>query len=153
MKRILVIEDNPVELEYIAVELKLKRGGYSVSKVSGIDTAGAFIEKWNDYPFDCVIIDLNMNNEYLVEVIRDLTNGGTLTGWVWLYYVAKPMLDKWQKSPKIIIYSEFINELLEYMEKAGKEESRYFESVVTISKADLASEPELLLKKVDELLS
>jgi DNA-binding NarL/FixJ family response regulator len=153
MKKILIIEDNLVELENIAADLKLKRGGYSVFKASGIDKAEELLVMWNEEPFDCLIVDLNMSNEYLEgDTLKRKTNGGSLTGWVWLYHVAKPIFDDVKKSPRIIIYSEFINELKEYMESASEEEYKYYKGALTISKTNTATEPELLLKMVDELL-
>jgi CheY-like chemotaxis protein len=153
-KRILIIEDNLFELENISKVLKNE--GYSVNKVANTAKADDLLEKHNDKPFDCLIIDLNMNNGYLSKELKSKTYGGALTGWVWLYDIVKTK--RIVNNPKIIIYSEFISELEECINNennVNEEERDYFynsKKVKTLSKADVVNNPELLLEEVNKLL-
>ena len=146
MKRVLIIEDNYGVLE--ENQALLKANGYTVTLASSTDRAEQSIEKAETNPFDCLIIDLNMSNEFLDDGLRKKTHGGSLTGWVWLYNIAKPKL---HNNPKIIIYSEFLIELDEEMKNSSEEEREYKDSFVTIAKADAVNGVDILLNKVNEV--
>ena len=110
-KNILIIEDNYVSSADIAGVLR--DGGYEVKAADGIAEADELLTNWNDNSFDCLIIDLNMNNTHLPDDLKDKTLGGVLTGWIWLYNVAKPIFESYPDTeiPKIIIYSVFAEDL------------------------------------------
>lgn len=82
--------------------------------------------------------------------MKEKTNGGSLTGYIWLYYVARPRLaDK----TKIIIYSEFINELIDYNDDDcyNAEENDFLHGVITISKTDAVNNPKNLLEAINDI--
>jgi len=141
MKKILILEDNLVELENTAVEMR--EAGYEVFEASSTAEADDLLEQKK--PFDCLIIDLNISNKFLDNDLIPKTHGGSLTGWVWLYNVAKP---EFENSPMIIVYSEFIREIEENMESASDEEREYFKNVSTISKAAAVYDSGLLLQTI-----
>ena len=145
-KKILIIEDNLAELEVSAAELA--KGDYNVIKVSSIAKAGDAIKA--NKPIDCLILDLNISNEFLPDGLKHKAHGGSLTGWVWLFNIAKPDLTN---DPKIIIYSEFIDELEEEMETASSEEQEYYKCVVPVTKTKAVNGKEYLLQEVNKLWS
>ena len=144
MKKILFLEDNLVELQAGGDELR--KSGYNVMLVSTTAKAEDLLK--NGHIFDCLIIDLNMNNSYLPDSLKHKTHAGSLTGWVWLYYIAKPLF---KNHPQIIIYSEFIDELLDEMETADDDMEDYFKNIKTISKSDTVNRSKNLVKEVSGL--
>jgi hypothetical protein len=165
MKKILFIDDDLTTL--LSETSILEEGGYSVDRISSIAQADDLLENGRIKIYDCLIIDLNMNNKYLGKEFlckdlqekfkdRDLikeTHGGIFTGWVWLYNYAKPKLVELMINPKIIIYSQFIIELTDEMETASDEERNYYYGVETITKAEMVHNPERLLEKVNKLFN
>ena len=144
----MIIEDNLEELDTTATALK--KGGYNVVKVSGIAKAEDLIKEENEDLPDCLIIDLNMSNEFLEENLKPQTHGGSLTGWVWLYNIAKPMLTN---NPQIIIYSEFISELEEAINPKNEDEFNYYhsKSIFRTSKADAVNGSNHLVDEIKRL--
>jgi len=161
-KTILIVEDNLVTLEITANALK--NDGYDIIKVSGI--AGAedyFPGKILYQPFDCLIIDLNMDNTYLTSSngdaeetkrLKKKTHGGALTGWVWLYNYARSIINK---NVKIIIFSAFIDELEKEMlpsnNKVTNEERAYFKSIEIVPKTEAINSNTILVDKVNEIFN
>jgi hypothetical protein len=148
----LVVEDNPVELENMKGALQ---NDYWVIPSSSIDRANDEIDKLNTEKrqLDLLIIDLNMSNRKLTTVdLKRRTHGGYLTGWVWLYNVALKELSG--KYPKVLVYSEFIQELKEEMEKDSidEKEKEYYKSITTITKSETVNDRNVLKKAVDVLL-
>jgi hypothetical protein len=160
MKKVLVLEDNLVELDAVSDELSC--ADYRVLKASSTAKADDLLKR--EKLIDCLVIDQNISNQYLSSDLRILTHGGSLTGWVWLYYVAKPILTN---KPKIIIYSEFINELeleietaKETLKNVGEEESKsitekleYYYSVIRISKTETVNGTKNILEEVNRLFN
>ena len=148
MRKILLVEDNLVELELIKEELEAG-DRYDVTFVSGIAYAEQLLNENRENCFDCVIIDLNMSNRYLDEIYKGITHGGTFTGWVWLFRIGKNLL---ANSPKIIIYSEFIDDLEDIIhESDDSDEIGYFNSATKITKSEAVDGAEYLRTRVDEL--
>jgi CheY-like chemotaxis protein len=151
MKKILFIDDDVITL--LSGTSILEEGGYSVDRIRSIAQADDLLEDGSIKSYDCLIIDMNMSNDYIDDDdLKGKTHGGIFTGWVWLYNIAKPIFDKYQKSPKVIVYSQYMRELEEEMESASDEERNYYNGVKTITKAEMVQNPGLLLKIVDELL-
>ena len=149
-RKILILEDNLVELETAFNELS-KDNIYDVETTSDTAEADDQIENGKGKLFDCLIIDLNITNEYLDDSLRSKTHGGSLTGWVWLYNVAKKDI---RNDIKIIIYSEFIKELTDEMEdnkNINDKEIEYFNNIKLISKADAVNGSDHLLEEVNNL--
>jgi hypothetical protein len=107
MKKILFVDDNLRELENGQKELK--SAGFECDTARGISDAEELLKADK---YDCLIIDLNMDNTHLPDEYKGETDGGALTGWVWLYRVVKPLLSA-GPSTKFLIYSAFIDELEE----------------------------------------
>ena len=149
-KKILIVEDNLMELERI--HNTLKDGGYDGKRASGIAGAEELIKEEPSQSFDCLIVDLNMDNTFLPDTLKPKTHGGSLTGWVWLYNVAKPILTN---NPKIIIYSAFAKELEEeiFNDTTDDKEREYFDTVTVISKTAEINGSKILLEKINELLN
>lgn len=161
-KRILLVEDNLTDLDR-ATQV-LQEGGYNVTKVKGISAAEELLQ--TERKFDCLIIDLNMKNTYLkpegftldspeAKALRDKTCGGSLTGWVWLYNIAKFILETKHSGIKIMIHSEFIGDLDEEMNKntTPKEEYDYYNSIPTVLKSKAINGLKILLEEVDILFN
>jgi CheY-like chemotaxis protein len=148
LRKILIIEDNLVELQTNTDELL--SNGYNAMKASNTAKAEDIITKENEKnePFDCIIIDLNMTNEYLSKELKIKTHGGSLTGWVWLYDNRLII-----KDTKVIIYSEFVNELEDNIKRADEEEREYFNKATLISKADAVDGSELLSIEVKKVFN
>jgi hypothetical protein len=150
-KIVLVVEDNPVELENMGGALQKD---YEVIRSSSIDRANDEIDKLNveKRHLDLLIIDLNMSNRFLPVEYKGRTHGGSLTGWVWLYNVALKELSG--KFPKVLVYSEFIQELEDEMNKESidEKEKEYYNSIKTITKSETVNDRYVLKKAVDELL-
>jgi CheY-like chemotaxis protein len=151
-KAVLVVEDNPVELENMGGALQ---NDYYVILSSSIDRANDEIGKLlvAKRHLDLLIIDLNMSNSGLKTVeLKRRTHGGSLTGWVWLYNVALKELSG--NYPKVLVYSEFIQELEEEMKKDSidENEKKYYKSIKTITKSETVNDRNVLKKAVDDLL-
>ena len=145
MARVLFLEDDGCISEQTVGFLK--KDGYNVKAVSRIDLAREYLE--NHYEsVDCIITDLNMNDEWLDEYSEE-SNGTLLSGWVWLRrfvfeskeYIANPC--------PCIIYSGYIGELnrklkaselsilrdhnVRLVEKGGNDEQGYLELKAILS--------------------
>jgi len=146
MKRILFVEDNLRELADCQKELE--SDGFECHTARGISDAEELLKK---YKYDCLIIDLNMDNTYLPNEFKKETEGGSLTGWVWLYRVVKPN-QLVEDSVKFIIYSAFIEELREriYNPDCQHEEHLFFnsEQIKCITKANAVNGENELSKSV-----
>jgi len=141
MRKVLILEDNLVELQEIACELEKS---YEVFKASSTAKADALL--CNE--LDCIIIDLNITNKYLSNELRGKTHGGSLTGWVWLYNIARFNLST---NCKIVIYSEFIDELDTEIENADEDAKEYFRKIRTVSKTQAVNGSECLLEFVNSI--
>jgi hypothetical protein len=164
-KTILVVDDNERELQNIEIELKKE---YKVITATSIDRADQIIHdaKSGNIKIDLIIADLNMSNELLgwksgkseedIKTLKRRTHGGAFTGWIWLYYFALPQCGESQ--PKAIIYSGFIEDLLEEMQESDidSDERAYFNNekqFKTVSKFSGSNSVEELKETVDKLLN
>ena len=110
-KKILFLEDNG----YLVNQTRrfLKEDGYEVISFTRIDLAIDYL-KDNNNSVDCIITDLNMEDEWLGEYQGE-SYGGLLSGWVWLMrfvYVKEEL----QNIP-CIIYSGYIVDLENYLRR------------------------------------
>jgi CheY-like chemotaxis protein len=147
MKKILFLEDNLGELERASNELI--RNNYEVHLASSTDKADDLIKLYGNTFFDCIMLDLNMRNTYLPPALQQLSHGGSITGWIWIYHVMKA---KCTNDPKIIIYSEFLTELQDHINDADGVEVDYFRKVTLITKAQAVNGTSALINEVKKLL-
>ena len=81
------------------------------------DTIGEAEEMWNAGEIDCLIVDLNMSPSGLKPEEQALTEGGVLSGWIWLkFYVYKTCktlrhISSVEMKRRTIIYSEYLDQL------------------------------------------
>lgn len=108
MAKLLYLEDNGYLLKQTV--RFLNEDGYKVEAIKRIDQAIEKFPKISD-KIDCIITDLNMEDEWLGEY-RNESEGGLLSGWVWLrrYVYANEKCHI-----PCIIYSGYIPELKEYL--------------------------------------
>jgi DNA-binding NarL/FixJ family response regulator len=133
MSSILVIEDNPYELEELVRKLK-KEGYKNIMSAIGTDDANDLLKKKE---FEYIIFDLNMSNEFIPDDLMEDTEGGMFTGWVWYYHV---VYKETKPFTKILISSAFVSNLYEKIISLDvKDDERlFFESslVKKVSKQD-----------------
>lgn len=145
-KKILLVEDTTVELANNGQELK--EAGFEVISAGTTSKANASVDKHNGQ-FDCVIVDLNMNNRHIDDKdLAKLTHGGSLTGWIWLFFEARERIN----AREIIIYSEFITELEDYLLSATTDEKIYFKQVKSIPKTRAVNNSLYLVQEVEKLI-
>ena len=101
-KRLLYLEDNGYLLKQTLDFLK--EDGYEVVSCKSIDQAICYLNN-NPDGIDCIITDLNMDDIWL-NSNRKESEGGLLSGWVWLKYYVFGRIDV-----PCIIYSGYIPEL------------------------------------------
>jgi DNA-binding NarL/FixJ family response regulator len=134
-KTVLIVEDNLDELERISTMLSCE--GYDIQSASGISRAQHLLAL-PDAQFEIIILDLNMSNEFLCDALKPKTEFGSLTGWVWFYYVARAMLGF---DFRLVIYSAFVEELYGKIKTlpTDHDERRYFETMQIAGKISLVS--------------
>jgi len=114
MKELFYLEDaaflRKQTLEY------LEEDGFIVKSAGRIDQAIDFVEK-HPNEIDCIITDLNMNDEWLNEY-RSESNGCLMSGWVWLRHFVYSK-DQFQNTP-CIIYSGYIPDLKDYLSQRNE---------------------------------
>lgn len=76
---ILLLEDKGVAACYLREVLEEE--GHTVFLAQNISKAKTYCQK---YPIGCIIADLNMRPDGLKSSEAEQTNGGLLSGWVWL---------------------------------------------------------------------
>jgi hypothetical protein len=150
MKKVLFIDDNLRELENGQKELK--SAGFECDTARGISDAGELLRIGE---YDCLIIDLNMDNTHIPDEYKGETDGGALTGWVWLYRVVEPSALA-GPSARFLIYSAFIDELEERINSPDcqQDERAFFNSsqIEYITKADAVNGKNVLVENVKRVL-
>ncbi len=91
----------------------LTEDGYEVKAFGRIDLATKYLKLHAD-EIDCIITDLNMNDEWLGEYQVE-SNGCLLAGWVWLHRIVHCTENNLVKP--CIIYSGYIQELKNHLEQ------------------------------------
>lgn len=104
--KILYLEDDANMIEH--TKERLLAENFDVEEFDRIDLAKEYFSEHKE-DIDCIITDLNMNDEWLEEHQVE-TDGGMLSGWVWLQQFV------FKEKPDIptIIYSGYISYLKEY---------------------------------------
>lgn len=129
-KKLIYLEDNGYLLKQTL--RFLKEDGYKVIPFTRIDQANDYLLKNPDGEgIGCIITDLNMDDKWLGEY-RNESNGGLLSGWVWLnrfVYVK----EEYQNIP-CIIYSGYISDLKSYLRETKEYYLLYKYPVSCISK-------------------
>ena len=129
-KKLLYLEDNGYLLKQTL--RFLKEDGYEVVHFTRIDQAIDFLDRNpNGEGIDCIITDLNMEDEWLGKY-RGESDGGLMSGWVWLMrfvYVREGYL----KIP-CIIYSGYIQDLKDYLKNRNESHLLHNYRVSCVSK-------------------
>ena len=108
-KTLLYLEDNGYVLKQTL--RFLGEDGYKVIPLTRIDQAINYFQEHHEQ-VDCIITDLNMEDEWLGEYRRE-SNGGLLSGWVWLHRFVYAK-EEYRLIP-CIIYSGYIPDLENYL--------------------------------------
>lgn len=135
---ILLLDDEPAIRERI--KKVLQENKYDVEDFSRIDIAKDYFNK-NSKNIDCIIVDLNMDDEWLDEFTPE-SHGGMLSGWV---FVNRFVFRK-RKDIPTIIYSGIAPFIKEYVDVSK------FNNVILIDKMDLYSDNGVLLRAIQKLL-
>jgi CheY-like chemotaxis protein len=161
-KVILLVEDNPSELDAME-DLLSAETGYTIRRAMGIAEAQELVESLKE-EIDCIIFDLNMSNDFLPDMLKlspeevmEITETGSLTGWVWFCCKAIPLI---KKTAAIIVFSAFVNELRAKKRSLTHdcEHWKYFDAskmkknIVYISKGDGVNNIKKLPAELQELL-
>ena len=160
---VLLVEDTDIEQN--DNKRKLEEAGYKVIGAGSTSKADDSIHK--DYRthqerppnhFNIIITDLNMScaSKKLMPYKKQSMDG-SITGWIWLYYC---YLKDNKISPKwVIIFSEFVTDLEEYMNercdvKPSPEEKEYYSKYINVvPKKRFANDPEYLINAVKKVIS
>jgi DNA-binding NarL/FixJ family response regulator len=125
-----VVDDNLFVLESMKKAFK-SDDNFLVDVASGTDVADELMEN-NSY--NCIIIDLNMSNEFIPDPLKEKTHGGSLTGWIWLYCVVK---EKYRCDDlKLVIYSDFAEELDEFIETVSSNQKSFYKNIKIYRKSN-----------------
>lgn len=115
-KTLLFFEDNGYLLKQTL--RFLQEDGYEVIPFTRMDQA---IDYLNRNPtgagIDCIIADLNMEDQWLGKY-QEESNGGVLTGWVWLRRFVYAN-EAYRRIPSII-YSGYIRDLKSYLRERNE---------------------------------
>lgn len=114
-KTLLYLEDNGFLLKQTV--MFLEEDGYEVIRCSRIDLAINEFRNNKD-KIDCIITDLNMDDQWLGKEYMKESNGGFLSGWVWLERFV--YAEKENASIPCIIYSGYIPVLREHLTEVNK---------------------------------
>jgi hypothetical protein len=151
-KKILILENDFSILD----EFKQMLGDkYNVFIAYRTDIADLIISE-NMSTIDCIIFDLNMNNEFIPAEYRDKTMSGSLTGWIWYFYCARGGL---KNDPYIIVSTAFADLFIEYIndnsEISSKNEKRAYnsEKIHILSKQNHITMHNGICDLIDKLLN
>ena len=154
-KKILVLEDNLVELEDFKQFLGEE---YDVFPASRTDIADEILTKYGN-EIDCVVFDLNISSEFLATEHKEKTVDGTLTGWIWYFYNAKCRL---KEDTYAMISSGFMNEFSDYISEncvlSSSEEKQFYneykdKKIICVSKRSIINEYEAVANEIARRLS
>ena len=106
---ILYLEDDP-RMRRHTTDMLINKG-YDVVSFRRIDQAKEYFAD-NHNNIACVIVDLNMSDEWLGEY-RSESQGGIISGWVWLQRYVREIAP----NMNAIIYSGYIDFLKEHLGK------------------------------------
>ncbi len=112
--KILLFEDRGTVAKYFREALE-DAGHEVLHAISVYDVRS----HWEDHEIDCLIIDLNVDPQGLTEEEAGRTNGGVLTGWVWLdayVYKENPAMKS-----RTVIYTEYKDKLESHVDEADRE--------------------------------
>jgi CheY-like chemotaxis protein len=138
--KILIVEDRGIII--LNMTETLMEGGHFVTEAMKISDA---INHYEIGKYDCLIVDLNMDNEGLSKEQRLETEAGKLTGWIWLkYHVYNVDLKMRQRT---IIYSEYIPALTKYC----RTNNETLEDIYVVAKKGSSSPASKLINYVNAI--
>ena len=86
-----------------------------VSEVLAAYQVSEAMDKFENEEPDFMIVDLNVSSSGLKREEVDASEGGRLSGWLWLKNYVFPQSEEWRD--KVIIYSEYIRILKNNVQK------------------------------------
>lgn len=110
MKNIILFLEDDASMRTHTAEM-LKNEHYNVEDFYRIDQVKEYFTNNKDN-IECIITDLNMNDEWLNDYQAE-SDGGMLSGWVWLQRFVYNQIPEMPT----IIYSGYISYLKEYLQK------------------------------------
>ena len=123
MKNILVFDDKPQIRDFLEESLRSETTKLlTYHRVYDVD---AYFNT-KGFNIDGIILDIMMPSVGLNDEERKLTNGGVLTGWVWLWkhWISKSMQEHPLKEIPVIIYTAYegdYNNYIDNLEPNGPE--------------------------------
>jgi CheY-like chemotaxis protein len=136
--KIILLEDQGSVL--YSLKRTLQRCGHTVFEAPTLLDAASY---WKNERIDCIIAALNLNPKGLEEDDIKATNGGVLTGWIWL---KKYVLTRNESMKhRIIIYSDY----LEHLNRTVKKKE--LNGIALIKKKGSGSPVKKLLDAVDSV--
>jgi hypothetical protein len=112
--KILFFEDKGSVNTYVTEALE--RNGHQVFCAFNVNDAQSH---WEDQAIDAIILDLSVDPEGLTESQLEQTEGGLLTGWIWLR--DNVLADHPDFSARTIIFTEYGDDLIRAVPPSGPE--------------------------------
>jgi hypothetical protein len=109
--KILFLEDQGSVEQYVTP--LLEDNGHKVFVAGNIADADTYLE---NNIIDCLIIDLNLNNNGLPPKYISDTQLGIITGWIWLSKIVFPKHDNLRNAT--IIYTDYLDVLKKEVKSA-----------------------------------
>ena len=145
MYKILLLDDRP-PIRIVLAD-KLREHDIEVFSCRSVYEAD-FVWAAKKDELDAIVLDMMMPSLGLCEELRSKTNGGLLTGWVWLWYHLNPMnmVPHPAANKRIVIYSAYLADFYSYVtsEQASEDEKEFLLNVKMISKDIERSEHEVI---------
>lgn len=140
-KKILIFDDRIPLIEKI--EAILTEENFDPIICDRIATANRQWESHHD-TVSLMVVDLNMPHAGLKQEEKVLTQDGLRTGWIWLEnYVFSGPYKKENFESRVIIFSDYLTELEEYLSGRDTSMKRY-DKMTKISKRDRKSTEKII---------
>jgi len=138
---VLVLEDRGASAYYVLGWLR--ENGHRVLDAFNPNDAQSHWDKRDKVPLDCILLDLNTPTDGLSEEQKTRTEGGLLSGWVWLY--DSVLRETPEMRQRIIIYSDYTATL-----KENVPESEYGD-IARIPKRQRSSSAREVVARIHEI--
>jgi hypothetical protein len=136
---ILVVEDRGSVSFYLTEALQAE--GHVVLEAFNINDAKAHWDQRESTPIDCMIVDLNMPPDGLTQEQKGESQGGLLTGWLWLRdYVLPRVSTEYRR--RVIMCSHYLADLRNLV-RAGE-----YQGIFLVEKRGLSGGSGDLLERV-----
>lgn len=101
---VLLLEDRGAAAFYVVEWLRKER--HTVLEAFNLNDAQSHWGQRDKVPIDCIILDLSLPTDGLSDKQRERSEGGLLSGWIWLN--DKVLLELPEMRQRTIIYSDYI---------------------------------------------